>query len=182
MPYVECPRVEKPPAKNMIARTIRMISSKTRVRLSAYSLFHCETTALGRGRFVIQLSRFSESHSSVRHGVPGRGSDPAARGWAVRHLMERRAHSATRHVLCVGWRCKEVRVADKQRAEKRGLQPSEGEPDRMDWPVPGSGDKPRPDPGATGFMEPIEAVADASGTKVHAEAPASRQPGTGSKP
>src|ERR1700730_16735876 len=29
VPYVECPRVEKPPAKNMIARTIRMMRSKT---------------------------------------------------------------------------------------------------------------------------------------------------------
>ena len=74
-----------------------------------------------------------------------------------------------------------MRVADKQRAEKRGLQPSEGEPDRMDWPVPGSGDEPTPDPGATGFMEPIEAVAEAAGTKVRAEAPASR-PGAESKP
>jgi len=73
-------------------------------------------------------------------------------------------------------------VADKQRAEKRGLQPSEGEPDRMDWPVPGSGDEPRPDPGATGFMEPIEAVADAAGTKVRAEPSAPREPGARSKP
>jgi len=28
VPYVECPRVEKPPAKNMIATTMRMMSSK----------------------------------------------------------------------------------------------------------------------------------------------------------
>jgi hypothetical protein len=52
----------------------------------------------------------------------------------------------------------------------------------MDWPVPGSGDEPSPDPGATGFMEPIEAGAEASGTKVRAGAPASRKPGAESKP
>ena len=73
-------------------------------------------------------------------------------------------------------------MADRQRAEKRGLQPSEGEPDRMDWPVPGSGDEPRPDPGATGFMEPIEAAAEASGTKVRAESTTSDEPGGRSKP
>ena len=73
-------------------------------------------------------------------------------------------------------------MANKQRAEKRGLQPSEGEADRMDWPVPGSGDKPSPDPGATGFTEPIEAAAEASGMKVRAESTASREPGARSKP
>ena len=73
-------------------------------------------------------------------------------------------------------------MADKQPTEKRGLQPSEGEPDRMDWPVPGSGDEPSPDPGATGFMEPIEAVAEAAGMKVRAEASASRELDARSKP
>jgi len=29
VPYVECPRVEKPPARNTIARMTRMINSKT---------------------------------------------------------------------------------------------------------------------------------------------------------
>jgi hypothetical protein len=29
VPYVECPRVEKPPAKNIIARMMRMMRSKT---------------------------------------------------------------------------------------------------------------------------------------------------------
>ena len=73
-------------------------------------------------------------------------------------------------------------MANKRRAEKRGLQPSEGEPDRMDWPVPGSGDKPNPDPGATGFMEPSEAAAEASGTKIRADSSAAPQPSARSKP
>ena len=73
-------------------------------------------------------------------------------------------------------------MANKQRAEKRSLQPSEGEPDRMDWPVPGSGDEPRPDPGATGFTEPIEAVAEASEVKVRGKPTASHEPGARSKP
>ena len=37
-----------------------------------------------------------------------------------------------------------MRVADKQRAEKRSLQPSGGEAGRMDWPVPGTGCTPTP--------------------------------------
>jgi hypothetical protein len=73
-------------------------------------------------------------------------------------------------------------VADKQRAQKRGLQPSKGESDRMDRPVLGSGGTPSPEPMATGFAEPIETAAEASAPKVRAKSPAPQETGAGRKP
>jgi hypothetical protein len=67
-------------------------------------------------------------------------------------------------------------MADKQRPEDKRLQPSEGEPDRMDWPVPRSGDPPSPAPVATGVAQPIEAAAEASGTSGPAKPDAPPEP------
>ena len=64
----------------------------------------------------------------------------------------------------------------KQRSEKWGLQPAEEEANRMDWPVPGSGDTPSPEPVATGFTELIDAAAEASGPRGRAKSAASRKP------
>jgi hypothetical protein len=72
-------------------------------------------------------------------------------------------------------------VAHKQRPEKPGLQPSEGEANRMDWPAPGSGGAPRPEPVATGFKEPIEAAAEASAPRGPSKSAASRRPGVRNK-
>jgi hypothetical protein len=82
VPYVECPRVEKPPAKNMIARTIRMIRSKTRVRLSAYFLFHCETTVYGPGGSLLNYHALA-NHIQACATVYPEEARPGARGRVV---------------------------------------------------------------------------------------------------
>ena len=60
-------------------------------------------------------------------------------------------------------------MADKPEPQTPELQPSDGEADRMTWPVPRSGDKPSPQPVATGLAEPADAAAKASGTLAEGE-------------
>jgi hypothetical protein len=72
-------------------------------------------------------------------------------------------------------------MADKQEPQKRKLQPSEGEADRMNWPVPRSGDKPSPQPVAAGLAEPADAAAKASDTLEEDETVAQQTPGDDSK-
>jgi hypothetical protein len=119
------------------------------------------------GRHGSHVRRCRRAGPDLGPGLSSTALQLHADAWSFCPHVDPSAEPA-RHVLCVGWLCKEVRVAKKQRAGTQRLQPSKGEPDRMDWPVPGSGDKPSPDPGATGVMEAIEDVAEASGTKVRA--------------
>jgi hypothetical protein len=51
---------------------------------------------------------------------------------------------------------------DHQQPPKRGPEPADAKTNKMDWPVPGSGDDPTPKPVATGLAQPIEDAAAAT--------------------
>ena len=72
-------------------------------------------------------------------------------------------------------------MVDKKEPEQRKLQPSDGEADRMTWPVPRSGDRPSPQPVATGFAEPADAAAKAADTLEDDETVAQQEPSDDSK-
>jgi hypothetical protein len=67
-------------------------------------------------------------------------------------------------------------MTHKEEPEKRKLQPSDGEADRMNWPMPRSGDRPTPQPVATGLAAPADAAAKASDTLEEDETVAQQEP------
>jgi hypothetical protein len=74
VPYVGCPRVEKPPAKNTIARMMRMIRSKTTLSFPRILLQSFEPVVLAIGVSLVHYLGFAKHiQAKVRIRRPAHG-------------------------------------------------------------------------------------------------------------